>query len=61
MWMEIDLMLADEYAVNSLDIKGPPGSGDELRQLAKAAYTDVQQGGSIERTLQIVVARNHCD
>ena len=55
--MEIDLVLADEYAVNFLDTKGPPGSGDRLRHLAKAVYAEVQQGGSIEKTLQIVVAR----
>ncbi|CAD6580719.1 MAG: hypothetical protein ASARMPREDX12_000249 [Alectoria sarmentosa] len=57
MWMEMELVLAEEYSRNVLDVKGPPGSGDKLRQLAKAVYAEVRQGGSIEKTLQIVVGR----
>lgn len=57
MWMEMELVLAEEYSRNVLDVKGPPESGDKLRQLAKAVYAEVQQGGGVEKTLQIVVGK----
>ena len=57
MWMEIDLVLAEHYSQNVLDVSGSPGSGNGLRQLAKAVYEEVQQGGGIQKTLQIVVGR----
>ena len=57
MWDELDLTLAEQYATNFLDSKGPPGSGDEHRQLARRAYREVQQGSNITRVLQVVVGK----
>ena len=57
MWVEIDLVLAEQYSRNVLDVSGSPGGGDELRQLAKAVYAEVQRGSGIQRTLQIVIGR----
>ena len=57
MFMDLELILAEEFAANSLDMKGPPGSGDEVRKLAKAVFAEVQQGATIRHTLQIVTGR----
>ena len=57
MWDELDLTLAEQYATNFLDRKGPPGSGDERRQLARSSYREVQQGSDITRILQVVVGK----
>lgn len=53
----MELVLAEEYSRNVLDVNGLPESGDKLRQLAKAVYAEVQQGGGVEKTLQIVVEK----
>ena len=58
--MDLELVLAEEFATNSLDAKGPPGSGDEVRKLAKAVYAEVQQGATIRHTLQVVTGRKPC-
>ena len=55
--METWIVLAEEFASNFLDIQGPIGSGDELRQLAQRAYEEVKQGSSISQVLQVVVGR----
>ncbi len=55
--MDLELVLAEEFATNHLDTKGPPGSGDEVRELAKAVYAEVQQGATIRHTLQVVTGR----
>ncbi|MCJ1287294.1 hypothetical protein MMC26_006642 [Xylographa opegraphella] len=57
MYMETWSVLAEEFASNFLDIHGPLGSGDELRQLAQRAYEEVKQGSSISQVLQVVVGR----
>lgn len=59
-FMDLELVLAEEFAANTLDVKGPPGSGDEVRKLAKAVYAEVQQGATIRHTLQVVTGRKHC-
>ena len=56
-WMEMELVLADELAGKLLGVEGPSGSGEKLRQLAKDVYSEVQQGASIERTLQVATAK----
>lgn len=55
--MEMELVLADELASKLLGMEGPLGSGEKLKQLAKDVYSEVQQGASIEKTLQVVTAR----
>lgn len=58
--MDLELVLAEEFAAHSLDTKGPPGSGDEVRKLAKAVYAEVQQGATIRHTIQVVTGRRRC-
>ena len=55
--MEMELVLADELANKLLGVQGATGSAEKLKQLAKDVYSEVQQGASIERTLQVVTAR----
>ena len=55
--MDLELVLAEEFAANSLDAKGLPEKGDEVRRLAKAVYKEVQQGATIRHTLQVVTGR----
>ena len=55
--MEMELVLADEFASKLLATEGSPGSGEKLKQLAKDVYSEVQLGASIEKTLQVVTAR----
>ena len=50
-------VLGEEYSFNFLDKKGPPGSGDKLRQLCDSAYTEVLQGSTISKIYQVVVGR----
>ena len=57
MWMGIELLTLEEYARNFLDVKGSPGSGDDLRQLVKAVQAEVQQGATLRRILQVVVGQ----
>ena len=54
---ELDCVLREEFASTFLDQKGPPGSGDELRQQIQAAYREVEQGSCISNLLQVVVGR----
>lgn len=57
MFMDLELLVAEEFAANFLDSRGSPGSGDELRRLIKAVYAEVQQGATIRHTLQVVAGR----
>ena len=56
-WMEMELVLADEFARKLLDIQGATEDAERLKQLAKDVYSELQQGASVERTLQVVTAR----
>lgn len=53
--MDVELVLAEEFAANSLDKKG--GDGDEVRRLVQAVNAEVQQGATIRHTLQVVTGR----
>ena len=57
MWTELELAVGEEFAQNFVDKKGPPGSGDELRNLISSAYTEIRQGAAIPNILQVVVGR----
>ena len=57
LWQELHLVLAEEFAIGTLDTKGPPGCGDKLRHQIQAAYEELQQGSCILRTLQVVVGK----
>ncbi|MCJ1433764.1 hypothetical protein MMC27_003129 [Xylographa pallens] len=59
MFMDVELVLAEEFAANTLDTRGPPGSGDEVRKLAKAVYAEAQQGATIRHILQVVTGRKY--
>lgn len=50
-------LVFEEYASVFLDQQGPPGAGDELRRLAKAAFEEAMRGSSASYVLQGVVAR----
>ena len=50
-------VLGEEYAFSFLDKKGPPGSGDELRQRCDSAHTEVLQGSTVSKIYQVVVGR----
>jgi len=47
----------EEYANVFLDKMGPPGSGDEGRAMAKAAYDEGMRGSYTSHMFQTVVAR----
>ena len=53
----MDLVLAEQVASNYLESKGPPGSSEKLRQLAKTVYAEVELGATIQKTLQVVTGR----
>ena len=55
--MEMELVLADEFAKKLLDMQGATEDAERLKQLAKDVYSELQQGASVERTLQVVTAR----
>lgn len=57
LWQEMHLVLSEEFAINFLDPKGPPGSGDKVRNQIKMAYEELQHGAAISRMLQVVVAK----
>ncbi|KAK0507180.1 hypothetical protein JMJ35_010218 [Cladonia borealis] len=54
---EVDCILRKEFASTVLDQKGPPGSGEELRNQIQATYEEVEQGSCISNLLQVVVGR----
>ena len=57
LWQEMDFVLAEEFATNFLDRKGPPGSGEKLRQLVQKAQVELQQGAAVAKVLQVVVGK----
>jgi hypothetical protein len=50
-------MVLEDFASVVLDRSGPPGEGDEVRVMAKAAYEAAVQGAHALQLLQAVVAR----
>lgn len=57
MFMNVELVLAEEFAANSFDAKGLHDRGDEVRALVQAAHVEAQQGATIRHTLQVVRGR----
>lgn len=57
LFKEQEIILAEEFAANFLDRKGPPGSGDSYRSLVRSAYAEVEQGSTTTKMLQIVVGK----
>lgn len=57
MFTEMDFVLLEEVASNSLDRRGTPGDGDKMRQLVQRAHQEVKQGSSISTLIQVVVGR----
>lgn len=60
-FMDMDLVISEEFAANALDTNLFPESSKHLRDLVRAAYTEVQQGATIRHTLQVVTGRKSPD
>ena len=57
MFMNMEFAIQKDYANGFLDKKGPPGSGDTLRQLKKEVGLETDQGSCFDSVLQVVVGR----
>jgi hypothetical protein len=53
----IHCLVFEEYATTYLDVHGPPGAGDSLRQVVKDSFTEALSGSYAEHLFQTVVAR----
>lgn len=55
--MDLELALADEFALTAFDSKGLSEQGTALRHLVRDVYEEVQQGAAIRHTFQVVMGQ----
>lgn len=54
--MEIWCLTTDDFA-SEMDVTGPPGKGDELRQLIDGAYAEIKNGEFYSHSIRVVIGK----